>query len=90
VLNNIPFAIPFSVRVAIFRHFVLNDMTERAASSAQPVFSGRGWMGGGIGSRTRVQVRRGNVAQDGFDRLADADLKAPIEIAFIDQFGGEE
>jgi len=40
--------------------------------------------------RTRVQVRRGNVAQDGFDKLEEVDLKAPIEITFIDQFGAEE
>jgi hypothetical protein len=30
------------------------------------------------------------VAQDGFDKLEGADLKAPIEISFIDQFGQEE
>jgi ubiquitin-protein ligase E3 C len=30
------------------------------------------------------------VAQDGFDRLAKADLKAPVEITFIDQFAVEE
>jgi ubiquitin-protein ligase E3 C len=35
-------------------------------------------------------VRRGSVAQDGFDKLEGADLKAPIEITFIDQFGQEE
>ncbi|KAG5638826.1 hypothetical protein H0H81_009799 [Sphagnurus paluster] len=87
VLNNIPFAIPFDVRVSIFRHFVLNDAMARASShntvtARQMFFPGS--------SRTRVQVRRGSVAQDGFDRLAEADLKAPIEIAFIDQFGQEE
>ena len=30
------------------------------------------------------------MAQDGFDKLEGADLKAPIEISFIDQFGQEE
>jgi ubiquitin-protein ligase E3 C len=40
--------------------------------------------------KTRVQVRRGNVAEDGFDKLGEADLKAPVEITFIDQFGAEE
>ena len=30
------------------------------------------------------------MSQDGFDRLGEVDLKAPIEIAFIDQFGQEE
>lgn len=30
------------------------------------------------------------VAQDGFDRLGDVDLKGPVEITFVDQFGQEE
>jgi ubiquitin-protein ligase E3 C len=77
VLNNIPFAIPFEVRVSIFRHFVANDMITSGRSDRR-------------GRRTRVSVRRGSVAQDGFDRLEGADLKAPIEITFIDQFGQEE
>lgn len=37
-----------------------------------------------------VTIRRGSVAQDGFDHLGDADLKNPIQIVFIDQFGAEE
>ncbi|KAK7694083.1 hypothetical protein QCA50_003659 [Cerrena zonata] len=78
VLNNIPFAIPFDVRVTIFRHFVANDMTT----------------GGYDRYRRRmgapVTVRRDHISQDGFDRLRDVDLKAPIQITFIDQFGQEE
>ncbi|KAF8148075.1 hypothetical protein B0H34DRAFT_803194 [Crassisporium funariophilum] len=87
ILNNIPFSIPFSVRVAIFRHFVLNDMMARGTASR---FQHRGFGGGG--GRAKVQVRRGMVAQDGFDRLGggEVDLKAPVEISFIDQFGQEE
>ena len=38
----------------------------------------------------KVTVRRGMVAQDGFDRLGDTDLKGTISITFIDQFGQEE
>jgi hypothetical protein len=41
-------------------------------------------------NKSRIQVRRGMVAQDGFDKLAEVNLKAPIEISFIDQFGQEE
>ncbi|KAG6843731.1 hypothetical protein H0H87_001111 [Tephrocybe sp. NHM501043] len=85
VLNNIPFAIPFDVRVSIFRHFVVNDVMSRQNSDS-------GWNRGffnGSG-RHRVQVRRGSVAQDGFDRLAEVDMKQPMEIVFIDQFGAEE
>lgn len=35
-------------------------------------------------------MRRDNVAQDRFNRLEGADLKAPIEITFINQFGQDE
>jgi len=78
VLNNIPFAIPFETRVSMFRNFVANDMVNRGVDRHRRT------------GRTRVSVRRGNVAQDGFDKLEGADLKAPIEISFIDQFGQEE
>ncbi|KAF8874714.1 hypothetical protein CPB84DRAFT_1817858 [Gymnopilus junonius] len=134
ILNNIPFCIPFEVRVAIFRHFVANDMMLHAqgdpSSSSSGFglggfggfgpgfggfgpggFGGPGNAGGpgtlglgsaglnalaarrsafGYGLRPKVTVRRGMVAQDGFDKLSEADLKAPVEIAFIDQFGEEE
>jgi ubiquitin-protein ligase E3 C len=78
VLNNIPFAIPFETRVSIFRNFVLNDMMTR------------GRMDRFSGGRTKAVIRRDKIAQDGFDRLQDANLKQPLEIAFIDQFGQEE
>ncbi|KAI0357322.1 HECT-domain-containing protein [Trametes cingulata] len=79
VLNNIPFAIPFEARVGIFRQFVLNDMQANGFNS----FRGRMLT-------TRVTIRRTSVAQDGFDRLGDVNLKAPIAITFVDQFGNEE
>ncbi|KAG2082638.1 HECT-domain-containing protein [Suillus cothurnatus] len=40
--------------------------------------------------RIDVSIRRGHIAQDGYDRLAEADLRAPIAITFIDQFGEPE
>ena len=78
VLNNIPFAIPFETRVSIFRNFILNDMVSR------------GRMDRYSGGRTKAVIRRDKIAQDGFDRLQDANLKLPLEIVFIDQFGQEE
>ena len=78
VLNNIPFSIPFETRVSVFRNFVLNDMMSRGRSDR---FSG---------GRTKAVIRRDKIAQDGFDRLQDANLKQPLEIVFIDQFGQEE
>ena len=80
VLNNIPFAIPFEARVKIFRSFIEND---RHAIGADTRSFARH-------TRTRATVRRGHVAEDGFDKLGDADLKHPIEITFIDQFGEKE
>jgi ubiquitin-protein ligase E3 C len=82
ILNNIPFAIPFEVRVSIFRHFIANDKMSKGVADRHALFWRRG--------RTKIAVRRGSVAQDEFDKLADADLKMPIEISFIDQFGQEE
>ncbi|KAH8977914.1 HECT-domain-containing protein [Lactarius hatsudake] len=81
VLNNIPFAIPFEARVNIFRSFVVNDKRNfRPDIRSFEEFR----------SRTHATVRRGHVAEDGFDKLADANLKRPIGITFIDQFGEEE
>jgi len=93
ILNNIPFSIPFAVRVTIFRHFVVNDMRERGSLSSYGSWNSRfdPFIRGSRGTKkSRVQVRRGMVAQDGFDRLAEVDLKTPLEISFIDQFGQEE
>lgn len=78
VLHNIPFAIPFELRVSIFRNFILNDRRSRGIE----MFGRR--------PQTWITVRRGSIAQDGFDKLQDADLRAPISITFIDQFGHEE
>ncbi|KAG8214281.1 HECT-domain-containing protein [Butyriboletus roseoflavus] len=78
VLNNIPFAIPFETRVLIFRRFVQSDMMNRGLSNSLR----RG--------RMEVSIRRTSIAQDGYDRLSDLDLRAPISITFIDQFGGPE
>ncbi|EMD40028.1 hypothetical protein CERSUDRAFT_46274 [Gelatoporia subvermispora B] len=80
VLNNIPFAIPFETRVSIFRSFIAND----AMNNDRPNFNMFRH------ARTRVTVRRGSIAQDGFDKLSEVNLKEPIYITFIDQFGNEE
>jgi ubiquitin-protein ligase E3 C len=79
VLNNIPFAIPFDVRVAIFRTFVFNDQRRLGVNDHYS-----------RSRRTRVAVRRDKIAQDGFDHLQEADLKGEVQITFIDQFGNEE
>ena len=64
----------------------MNDMASNRSVQSYNRFLGLG----GPNGKERIQVRRGMVSQDGFDRLGEVDLKAPIEIAFIDQFGQEE
>ncbi|KAJ4475005.1 HECT-domain-containing protein [Lentinula aciculospora] len=106
VLNNIPFAIPFHVRVAIFRNFIGMDVFSRrestnsrstrpinpfgALSNFNTVMNDMRTSHVAHGRQQTVTIRRGSVAQDGFDHLGDADLKNPIQIVFIDQFGAEE
>ncbi|CBQ67807.1 related to ubiquitin protein ligase e3 [Sporisorium reilianum SRZ2] len=80
ILNNVPFMIPFDVRVQIFRQFIHIDAVENG------IYTDR------YQRRRAVQIRRGHVAQDGFVHLAPlgSELKKPLEIVFIDQFGQPE
>ncbi|KAK0506657.1 HECT-domain-containing protein [Armillaria luteobubalina] len=79
VLNNIPFAIPFDVRVSIFRNFVLNDSRKHSDDLLSLRYN-----------RTAVKIRRDHIAEDGFDKLGDANLKDHVQITFIDKFGEPE
>jgi len=81
VLNNIPFAIPFRARVNIFRACIVNDRHDIRVGLRSIER---------LRSRTRATVRRGHVAEDGINKLRHANLKHPIRITFIDQFGQEE
>lgn len=82
VLNEIPFVIPFEVRVEIFRQFVRND-AERLGLTRDL------W---GFGARHRATIRRSHVAEDGMAQLngLGSRLKEPLEIVFIDQWGQPE
>lgn len=66
----------------IFRNFVANDMVAQTGSTDR-YHRGRR-------VRTKTKVRRGHIAEDGFDKLGNANLKGLVEIAFIDQFGQHE
>jgi ubiquitin-protein ligase E3 C len=80
VLNNIPFAIPFDVRVAIFKSVISTDRWRLQAEQHLDSF----------GSQGATVIRRNHIAQDGFDKLQDVDLKRTVRIIFIDQFGNPE
>ncbi|SNX81740.1 related to ubiquitin protein ligase e3 [Melanopsichium pennsylvanicum] len=80
ILNNVPFMIPFDVRVQIFRQFVHIDAVKNG------IYRDR-WQ-----RRQAVKIRRGHVAPDGFASLAalGPELKKPLEIVFVDKFGQPE
>jgi len=80
VLNNIPFAVPFDVRVAILRRFIENDRRRHSVDDRPFSFS----------APDATVIRRDRIARDGFDRLQDLDLKRTLRIAFVDQFGNPE
>ncbi|KAI5986179.1 HECT-domain-containing protein [Pisolithus albus] len=78
ILCNIPFAIPFETRVHIFRQSIQIDMAKRGINHFSRI------------NRVEVSIRRGHIAQDGYDKLSGEDLRTPIAITFIDQFGEPE
>lgn len=80
VLNNIPFAIPFSARVQIFRNFVSND---------KEILGIEDWY---ARPKHHAVVRRGHIAEDGFDHLGalGPELKGRVQISFVDEWGNDE
>lgn len=103
ILRNMPFIIPFDVRVKLFRKFVVLDKFRRREGAIDPdqwrMQMVTRWTVGAnrnrglerLGRHTAT-VSRGKVFQDAFDQLYDlADgLKEPIQIKFVDQFGIQE
>ncbi|KAI1451269.1 hypothetical protein F4805DRAFT_121801 [Annulohypoxylon moriforme] len=100
ILRNMPFAIPFEVRVQIFRQFVHLDKFKRRGGHVDPdrwrisVLSGDAITSRGrdtIGRHT-ARVKRGNVFSDAFDQFypLGESLKEPIQITFVDQFDQPE
>lgn len=103
ILRNMPFIIPFDVRVKLFRKFVLLDKIRRREGAVDAdqwrmhllnrwttlANPNRGMERLG---RHTATVSRGSVFQDAFDQLYDLQdgLKEPIQITFVDQFGIQE
>ncbi|CUA75157.1 ubiquitin-protein ligase E3 C [Rhizoctonia solani] len=89
ILTHIPFSIPFDVRVQVFRQYVAKDwkdVAQRVRNGEMDSMSSR------RRGRANAVVRRGRVAEDGFKALSNmrTDMKLPISITFIDQWGQEE
>jgi ubiquitin-protein ligase E3 C len=95
ILQNMPFFIPFTTRVKIFREFVLLDMTKRRGGADSESWRLRIMQRPDAGQhfdRHTAKIRRENEFDDAFEQFfpLGAGLKEPIQITFMDQFGSPE
>lgn len=96
VLQNMPFFIPFTTRVQIFREFVRRDQIKRRLGHVDPE-SWRVQMMNSFNpadnmARHTATIRRKHEFEDAFEQFYELKdgLKEPIQITFMDQFGGQE
>ncbi|GAB1315989.1 ubiquitin-protein ligase (E3) [Madurella fahalii] len=102
VLRNMPFVIPFDMRVQIFRQFVHLDKHRRRGGNIDPdrwrlwLLAQHGGLspdgGRDVLSRHKARIKRGRLFSDAMDAFWDLGegLKEPIQISFVDEFGMEE
>lgn len=96
ILQNMPFFIPFTTRVQIFREFVRRDKFTRRRGHVDSELWRMHVMNGfdpndNIGRHTAT-VKRGNEFEDAFEQFYSLGegLKEPIQITFVDQWGQQE
>ncbi|KAK4164563.1 hypothetical protein QBC43DRAFT_317740 [Cladorrhinum sp. PSN259] len=94
ILRNMPFIIPFEMRVLIFRQFIQLDKTRRRQGHVQPDMW-RWFMSTDPNNRLarhQAIVRRGAVLHTSKQQLwgLGEGLKEPIAITFEDEWGNEE
>lgn len=84
ILQNMPFFIPFTTRVQIFRRFILMDQNKGTLAPTD-VF-------GRPGARHYARIRRKHEFEDAYEQYfkIGAALKEPIQISFVDQFNTVE
>lgn len=95
ILQNMPFFIPFTTRVQIFREFIHLDMTKRRGSSDPEAWRFRIMQrpdARGQFEKHAAKIRRDNEFEDAFEQFypLGQGLKEPIQITFMDQFGAPE
>ncbi|KAI0503418.1 hypothetical protein F5B22DRAFT_640148 [Xylaria bambusicola] len=97
ILRNMPFAIPFEMRVQIFRQFIHLDKSKRRGGHVNPdqwrlaILSGGDARRESLGRHTAT-VARGREFEDAFSQFytLGEGLKEPIQITFVDQFNQPE
>lgn len=92
ILQNMPFFIPFTTRVKIFREFVHLDMTKRRNTADPEAWRARMMFGSGPGDKHSARIRRDNEFEDAYQQFYSLGqgLKEPIQITFVDQFDAPE
>jgi ubiquitin-protein ligase E3 C len=101
ILRNMPFTIPFDVRVKIFRQFVQLDKSKRRGGYVDAdqwrmsmLHGPFGQNGGGRDAlgRHSATIKRGQLFQDAYAQFyaLGESLKEPIQITFVDQFDQPE
>ncbi|KAA8648549.1 hypothetical protein EYZ11_001137 [Aspergillus tanneri] len=105
ILRNMPFFIPFTTRVQVFREFILRDQMRRRRGFVDPdtwrlsvAQASMGRMIDGLPavhdilSRHHANIRRESVFEDAFEQFYELGegLKEPIQITFIDKFNTAE
>lgn len=89
ILQNMPFFIPFTTRVQIFREFVRLDQLRRRGYSDPDEWRYRViTSSGGDIAKYRAKVRRQSIFDDAYTQFYELGegLKEPIQIRFVDQF----
>ncbi|KAE9964091.1 hypothetical protein EG328_010793 [Venturia inaequalis] len=96
ILQNMPFFIPFTTRVQIFREFVRRDKFMRRRGHVDSELWRMHLMNGfdpndNIGRHTAT-IKRGNEFEDAFEQFygLGEGLKEPIQITFVDRWGQQE
>lgn len=104
ILKNMPFVVPFDIRVQIFRQFVHLDKLRRRGGHIDPdrwrlwVLSQHGGpfdpdeRGANVLGRHHARIQRGRVFTDALNSFWDLrdGLKEPMQITFVDEFGMPE
>ncbi|XP_042452946.1 E3 ubiquitin-protein ligase UPL6 [Zingiber officinale] len=79
ILKQAPFLVPFTIRVKIFTSELV---ASRQRSGGHPALT-----------RLRFKIRRNRILEDAFNQLStisEDDLRGPIRISFVNEFGVEE
>ncbi|KAF2130444.1 HECT-domain-containing protein [Dothidotthia symphoricarpi CBS 119687] len=95
ILQNMPFFIPFTTRVQIFREFVLLDMTKRRGSADPEAWRWRIMTQPNAPhhfEKHAAKIRREHEFDDAYEQFypLGQGLKEPIQITFMDQFDAPE